>query len=535
MEIYSYPSGQTTKDNSPGGMIQISKRSAASKVFFENKTKLIQSASNSPSHNRTQLCPIEENPKSSLDYDFLRHSRLLNHSAGNIRLGIRLCSPYILKLKPKKLSQQNPSPGPKVPEDLDCLIKTSQSVEVLAESLQKHLLQSVTCHKYIQEIWEEVETTSKRNSQVAGRSLSAKEKYLPMQMVNNNITLTEQEYSYFAELFNYGTQPQIEKVCLTASKEDSIKIQIFLEAATEEVILKIFSVMKPKLHFYFSHPRGTYLLQKLLQLNSEIKASIYEFAATNFWRLVPLEYSSKTLQRMATESDPFREYCLQQYRSQSPIKYTEQMPSVFLLCSLIRLSSRPSEYQFIVEQGCSKKQLWSNRRFKRILVTYIEFCPAHRLEEVFANFQSLQKELSKSLNEKYLGYVFLAFLNRGFQGAFSLLLAELSSKPTELLSSRMFGMILLRYIRDCGKVQRQHLFEKLTQKKIARKIVRKKIPDQQLFYFYIILKFVEFSGHSLKLMAMEASILSHLLLEVSKILSLPLEAKKILPADRRYL
>lgn len=305
--------------------------------------------------------------------------------------------------------------------------------------------------------------------------------------LKNSATLSDKDIRRFYSLFQNENIKEIQEFCL-CEKEESLKLQKFLEKAPRSILITFFEALYPRIKIFLFHPRGTYVVQKLITLDESIRRTFTKFASQQFWNLTSNEYASRTLQVLATIDEDFRFFSLREYRSKHPSTYSKEMPGVFFLCSLIKLSwNSPKEFKFVLEDTLSNPHLLLNRRFKRILVSFVDVCPYSKLEVLFRAIPLFNNDLVKGLEEKYLGYLFLAFLNRQSKIAIQTFFQQIKNKPCQIFSSKMLGMILLRFIKNCLPDLLIDLLNVLTTRKVSSTLLFSCSKDVALFYCYIIL------------------------------------------------
>jgi hypothetical protein len=199
------------------------------------------------------------------------------------------------------------------------------------------------------------------------------------------------------------------------SKETSVVFQCYLEKYTSEDIKYLTSTLDHHVSQLIVHPFGSYILQKLCQIDAKFKHILIDFCMANLTFLSSNEYSSRVMQVIAENTESFR---LRLFRDAADnfSAAIRSMSWVLLLSACVRAAQKSEEYDeplFKMTQNAHQRADSKTYYFK-LVVSVVRVCSQQALGKLYQAFRSIMNSpnlfgsknrlliLSSILNRKYL-------------------------------------------------------------------------------------------------------------------------------------
>ena len=87
----------------------------------------------------------------------------------------------------------------------------------------------------------------------------------------------------------------------------------------------------------------------------------------------------------------------------------------------------------------------ANRYFKRILVTFIEYCSIKQAKTVIKNL-NLRKNFRRYLNDKFGCHILLILMQRNMTACLQVLEEQMNYYPLQLIRSKYYSFVILKLV-----------------------------------------------------------------------------------------
>lgn len=208
-----------------------------------------------------------------------------------------------------------------------------------------------------------------------------------------------------------------------------------------------------------SHHLGNYILQKIVEKDIIVREATEVICRDNFGELCTDQYASRVIQTLIETSESFRVFATGYFREHA-WTLIESMPAVYLFVTVIKCSKADSEIRFVRDMIASNySDVLEGKYMKRIAVSYLIKVKEESLPELFLLFK-LKKKLSlvKLFNDKFLPYVLLTFICRGYSPAIGLLAFYIENNLKQLLKTKHFMFIIMKAfsVESIGDKSHEH-------------------------------------------------------------------------------
>lgn len=280
----------------------------------------------------------------------------------------------------------------------------------------------------------------------------------------------------------------------TNKKSISQALQQYLLICDENLFKRIANVLTNELlESLFNHESGTYVLQAVARRDFEVYGKkMISYCSANFFQLVYKEYSTRTMQFLASKSLSFYHFCVKKINEGEPFKLISNIRAVFLICSLIRLSPKPMIWRSLIKKIASRPHLTERRTVKRILVTWLDRCPDEYLSETHDLFFSTCKfpTLASILQDQYATYLCLGLLYRAYPPTVRWLCRELLKEGPRLLSLPRATLLFPKLLLFGPKEVLEQLLGTLLESSLLKRVEGLPRRDIKTFFAYLVLKLI---------------------------------------------
>lgn len=99
----------------------------------------------------------------------------------------------------------------------------------------------------------------------------------------------------------------------------------------------------------------------------------------------------------------------------------------------------------------SNMHFLSSKYFKRVLVSYVEKCSSSELPNIYKALD-MKSKILECLQDKYLAYIFLMFIQRGYQEAINSISQAITRVPLEVFSLKYSGFLFSKLVERKNSV-----------------------------------------------------------------------------------
>ena len=157
--------------------------------------------------------------------------------------------------------------------------------------------------------------------------------------------------------------------------------------------------------------------------------------------------------------------------------------SVFLLTVCIKQAKDQSEYRFVAQMlADDKDNLLKSKYFKRVLVSYIEYCSQAQMHVIARTIQIVDY-LPEYLNDKFASFIILMFLKRSYDPVVNKMSDSIQYSLKTMLRKKHFKFVMMKAIQS----KQANLLGRLNKALFdvhASAVKSLRLYNQGYFYFY---------------------------------------------------
>ena len=130
--------------------------------------------------------------------------------------------------------------------------------------------------------------------------------------------------------------------------------------------------------------------------------------------------------------------------------------AAFSLTVCIRHADNDLSYRYIAEAIKTDQCLvMMSKYFKRVLVSYIEFCSQAQVEEMAVRLKTVEGA-KNSLEDRYMSFILLMFIKRQHQPVLKKVLWLIKTSIDDLFNKTNFKFIMMKCLdQNCTTLHRQ--------------------------------------------------------------------------------
>lgn len=229
------------------------------------------------------------------------------------------------------------------------------------------------------------------------------------------------------------------------------------------------------------------VLNRLACRSSSFHQQLTNYCILNLSHLVTEHSPGKLIQSLLQSDQQFRSVCLGFFKSHLEV-CMKNFTALFLLTVAIKYSQCDAEYSFIKHKLVSDwKHYLQSKYFKRLIVSYIEYCSQAELVEMHRLLR-LSSQFSAYLNDKFRAFILLMFLKREFEDVTDYFCQQVRSNFRQLFKARYFKFLLLKCANINSTAVVSRIFNSLRQ--ISQDKLKEFSQKKSLviFYSYILLR-----------------------------------------------
>lgn len=249
-------------------------------------------------------------------------------------------------------------------------------------------------------------------------------------------------------LENYRKTDNVKTFILKCLKDRrlSVLLQEAVQAASEEERAAMAaSITARDLELYLSIPKGMFFITRLMDGCPWFREYATQLCRVNFWALVSAEMTSKLIIHLTETTAEFRAFVFQTAR-QSMQGFLQSFTATYVLTIAIKVAASDEEYLFLLDMSRRYlKSLLQIKYFKRILVSFLEYCSTKRLEDMY-RILSVEKDFFSFLKDKFLTFILLMFLKRDFRDFIAYICETITTKIHILQRSKYFPFFMTKIL-----------------------------------------------------------------------------------------
>lgn len=405
-----------------------------------------------------------------------------NHFPSNIRIQIGFDKPIsysnlnqrrlIMTLK-KNLRQQH--------NLLSDKSKSKNQLEQERAQLEEHLLENLRQSLLTNHVWKKwIIHSSTRDSEL---QIPQESKSEPS--IGTCDSLTHKNVEPSVKILYQ--QPNILNLRKAAceSREGSLQLQKFIRSNSIAEIRWLINLTASDLNFMMFSRNGTYLVQRLIEVDDVFSQTVVEFSLPRIKELIMNEYSCRALQSLCTKSSWFRKYIFTIFKS-NQIPFHSIIP-VFLASSAMSATTHQERFSFFLKMVKSGTLSFDGKYVKKLFIAFAESCLQSDAFELFA-FLTSQKLLNEFLDNKSMSHIILHLVLRNVDGAFELIQELLLVNPVEVFQRRFFSFFMLKLIREGSQVFLGKFLSLFLHSRLRDNLLGHADPAIGAFYMYCLIQ-----------------------------------------------
>lgn len=204
-----------------------------------------------------------------------------------------------------------------------------------------------------------------------------------------------------------------------------------------------------------SIPKSIFFLLKLVSLVPWFYELALQECQRSFWAFISNRATSKLVIYFIENDAGFRGYVFNTCRKHIK-EVTKNFAATYILTIAIKNASSDQEYSYLVTRiERDGPKVLNSRYFKRILVSYVEYCSYDSLHHVY-NLLGVSANVFQYLSDKYMTYILLMFLKRAYAPFIQLVTSTVVKQMVFLKETKYLYFFLLKaaiiknlYIRRC--------------------------------------------------------------------------------------
>lgn len=229
------------------------------------------------------------------------------------------------------------------------------------------------------------------------------------------------------------------------------------------------------------------ILNRLASKSNTFHENLSNYCIQNLSKLIVEHNPGKLIQSFLQSDQQFRKVCLNFFKSNLDL-CMKNFTALFLLTVAIKHSHSDSEYAFIKDKLVADwKRYLQSKYFKRLIVSYVEYCGQAELVEMH-RLLKLSSQFLVYLNDKFRAFILLMFLKREFEDVTEYFCHQIRTNFRKLFKARYFKFLVLKCATINSTAVVSRIFSSLQGigrdklKEISQK------PNLTNFYSYILLR-----------------------------------------------
>lgn len=190
---------------------------------------------------------------------------------------------------------------------------------------------------------------------------------------------------------------------------------------------------------------GAHLIRTLMSKSKAFCEAVLSYSLKNFKAMATNDFACRVLRAIMRQNASFRTHAVKYLRRDLDF-CLDNFPSIFIVTEAIRMSQNLEEFDFLVEAlEKNSNRVLSSRYFKRILVTFAEYCTPAQFQRVEIAL-SVESNIGRYLNDKFCTTILTIMMSRDSQWCFDILTKMAYSDPIQLLNSSKFEYLITRLL-----------------------------------------------------------------------------------------
>lgn len=226
----------------------------------------------------------------------------------------------------------------------------------------------------------------------------------------------------------------------TNNRTQSLALQELLASCSEENLHTAACMVIDYIPTLATHKFGSYVLARIVARSESLRKLVQDYTLLSFEVLVRDEFANRLMQSLA-EQDPW-------YRSQITVRWCKlwdnlisEIAPVYLLTACVKASLCPRDLELVRDKLLSDpNQLLQSKYKKRVLVSFASVCNTSHLYEIYCALIK-RATLIRIFNDKFLAYVCVELLTRGFMPMVQQYLGHLNWNYTRLSTTKYFWLV----------------------------------------------------------------------------------------------
>ena len=296
---------------------------------------------------------------------------------------------------------------------------------------------------------------------------------------------------------------------LFKSAEKTQALHFLLDEADSQVAAWFSDSVWASIHLFIGLKSSSAVLNRLANRSKEFHLKLSNYCTLHLSRLVVEHNPGKLIQSLLQSDEHFRAVCLGFFRSHLEV-CMKNFTALFLLTVAIKYSRSDSEYSFVKHKLVTDwKHHLQSKYFKRIIVSYIEYCSPDELVEMH-RLLKLTSQFSAYLSDKFRTFILLMFLKREFEEVIECFCEQIRANFRQLFKARYFKFLLLKCANINSSAVVSKIFAALRQisPDKLREFSQKK--SLVIFYSYILVRLCQPGELAAALTFLRASFLDSL-------------------------
>ncbi len=195
---------------------------------------------------------------------------------------------------------------------------------------------------------------------------------------------------------------------------------------------------------------GCHILREAVSLSTRLLLATTELARSNLLVYACDEHSSRVLQTLAKLSRVFAISFLEEFLG-SWSHLSTRISAIFLFAvCLVQVCQDEEAHRAVklkLRQVCRKRASAIPKHHKRVLVSFLETCTEADLHQFYLLLR-FEDRFVQLMDDKYMVYILMVFLNRRFERATRDTINAFRSDSQQLLASKFFKFMLEKLFRS---------------------------------------------------------------------------------------
>lgn len=275
--------------------------------------------------------------------------------------------------------------------------------------------------------------------------------------------------------------------CLRSSKQSQVLSRL-MDVLDVAEIERLAGVISPgDLMDLASIPKSIFFFVKLKNRLPWFDMQSLQGCKDLFWQLISNRMTSKLVIHYIETSPDFRQFVFKTSKKYLN-EVTKNFSATYILTIAIKHAASDSEYAFVARKLAKDGyKVLHSRYFKRLLVSYAEYCGPTSLQHLF-DLLDVSHHIVDYFRDKYMTYLLLMFLKRAHQ-PFIQMVSNIISRQLEFFrETRYFCFFLLKSVTIKHSPTRQTLNKALLS--IDPHLFTGSLRYNSFFYLYCYLSLI---------------------------------------------